>query len=254
MFITHNSAQLYTVEFGKGPRTILAHGGWTGSWELWAGPFRFYDRRGTGATTAPVESISIENMVADVFAVMDQMDIETCVLAAESAGGIVAVTAVLQQLGRFESLVLIDTFLHNEDDGSDAVFVHGLRTDFVRTVGQFADACVPETEPNSMKVRSWGRKILTRASPESSVRLLEATHGIDLRPSLAQIRIPTLVIHGDQDNVVPLRDSENIAAQVPNCCLRLIKGAGHVPTVKRPNEVAQEIDLYFLEKERYSWL
>ena len=259
MFIAHNAAQLYTVEFGSGPHTILAHGGWTGSWELWAGPFTLlskswrtvaYDHRGTGATLAPLDSISIENMVADVFAVMDQMDIQTCVLTAESAGGIVAATAVLQQPQRFDGLVLVDALIHNEDGESDAAFIHGLKTDFVQTVGRFADACVPETEPHSSEVRSWGRKILTRASPESSVKLLEATHGIDLRPKLAQIRIPTLVIHGDHDSVVPLRDSENIVGSVPDSCLRLIQGAGHVPTMTRPMEVAQEIDRYFSQHWR----
>jgi pimeloyl-ACP methyl ester carboxylesterase len=131
MFLAHNSAQLYIVEFGDGPRTIVAQGGWTGSWELWAGPLQTlsktwhtvaYDHRGTGATIAPVDSINLENMVSDLFAVLDGMAIETCVLAAESAGGMVAVTAALEQPHRFEGLVLVDVLLHKEDDGSDAAF------------------------------------------------------------------------------------------------------------------------------------
>ena len=40
MFITHADAQLYTVVFGNGPRTLLALGGWVGSWDLWAESFR----------------------------------------------------------------------------------------------------------------------------------------------------------------------------------------------------------------------
>ena len=254
MFIPHNSAQLYTVEFGSGPRTILAHGGWTGSWELWAGPFNFlskswrtvaYDHRGTGATIAPVESISIENMVDDLFTVMDKMNIERCVLAAESAGGIVAVTAALQHPNRFEGLVLVDALLHNENDGSDAAFIEGLKTNFKETIGGFADTCVPESELNSAEIRSWGKKILARATTESAVRLLECTDGIDLRPQVAQIQMPTLILHGDQDALVPCSDSEYMASQIPISHLHVIKGAGHVPTMTRPDEVANEINQYF---------
>jgi pimeloyl-ACP methyl ester carboxylesterase len=254
VFIAHDAAQLYTVEFGSGPRTILAHGGWTGSWELWAGPFNLlskswrtiaYDHRGTGATLAPVASISIKNMVADVFAVMDKMDIETCILAAESAGAMVAVTAALEGPQRFEGLVLVDPLLHNKDEGSDTAFINGLKTNFAEIVTRFADACVPEGEPNSIEIRNWGRKILARASPESAVRLLECIHGVDLRPQLARLQLPTLILHGDLDTIVPLTDSEYIASQISNSCLHVIKGAGHVPTMTRPHEVAQEIHQYF---------
>ncbi len=254
MFLSYNSAQLYTVEFGSGPRTILAQGGWTGSWELWAGPFQSlsktwrtvaYDHRGTGATIAPLESITVENMMADLFAVMDKMGIETCVLAAESAGAIVAVSAVLEQPHRFEGLVLVDALLHQEDDGSDAAFIQGLRTNFNQTIAAFADACVPETEPSSAAIRSWGKKILQRATAESAVKLLECMYGIDLRPRLAQIRIPTLIIHGDHDVIVPLSDSEYAAGQIPNNHFYIFKGAGHVPTMTCPVEIAQLVHQTF---------
>ena len=254
MFIPHNNAQLYTVEFGYGPRAILAHGGWTGSWELWAEPFMqlsktwrtvAYDHRGTGATIASVESISIENMVADLFAVLDKLNIEKCVLAAESAGGMVAVNAALQQPNRFEGLVLVDTLLHNENNDSDINFINGLKANFQATIGGFVDACVLESEPNSAEIRSWGRKILSRASSESAVKLLECTHGIDLRSKLSQIRHRTLILHGDADVLVPLSDSEYMATQIPNSHLHVFKGAGHVPTVTRPLEVAQAINQYF---------
>jgi len=254
MFIQHNNAQLYTVKFGVGLRTILAHGGWTGSWELWTEPFTHlsktwrtvaYDHRGTGATVAPVDSISLENLVDDLFAVMDKMEIEKCVLAAESAGGMVATTAVLQQPLRFEGLVLVDALLHNEDDGSNAAFIQGLKTDFEQTIGQFVDSCVLESEPNSNEIRIWGRKILARSTSDASIKLLHCTFGVDLRPRLAEIKVPTLLIHGDGDNLVPLSDAEYADSQIPISQLHVVKGAGHVPTVTRPRQVADEINHFF---------
>jgi pimeloyl-ACP methyl ester carboxylesterase len=259
MFIQNHSAQLYTVDFGSGPRTLLAQGGWTGSWELWTEPLQglskswrtvAYDHRGTGATVAPVDSITMENMVDDLFAVMDNLNIEKCILAAESAGGMVAVQAVLQQPQRFEGLVLVDALLHREESEGIAGFVQALKMDYSKTIEQFVNACVPETEPNCGEVRNWGRKILFRASPESAIQLIQCTYGIDLRSRLAQIPLPTLILHGDQDAIVPLSDSEFAATQIPVNHFHVFQATGHVPTMTRPLEVAEQIRQYFLDDER----
>ena len=69
MFITADNAQLFTISLGQGQRSLLALGGWAGSWEVWADTLAVlsrtwravgYDHRGTGATVAPLESITIE--------------------------------------------------------------------------------------------------------------------------------------------------------------------------------------------------
>lgn len=254
MFIPNNNAQLYTVEFGSGPRTFVAHGGWTGSWELWAEPFTqlsktwrtvAYDHRGTGVTVAPTESISIPTMVDDLFAVLDSMNVEKCVLGAESAGGMVALSAALQQPERFDGLVLVDVMYYRDTPSGETPFVTGLKNNFEKTVGAFVDSCVLESEPNSAEIRGWGRKILRRATPESSIKLNECTYGIDLRSEISKIYIPSLIIHGDRDKLVPLEDAEWLASHLPNSHLHIVIGAGHVPTVTRPFEVAQAINQYF---------
>jgi pimeloyl-ACP methyl ester carboxylesterase len=103
MFVEIEDAKIYTVAFGPAAAPVLLGiGGWIGSWELWAEPFAVlsqhwrtvaYDHRGTGATMAPVESITFERLVYDIFAVMDALKIERCVLAAESAGALTALAA-----------------------------------------------------------------------------------------------------------------------------------------------------------------
>lgn len=253
MFIKNKDAQLFTVEFGSGPHTILAHGGWIGSWELWTEPFAHfsktwrtvaYDHRGSGVTIAPVESITMENMVSDIFAVMDELKIEKCVLAGESAGGMVVANAVLQQPHRFEGLILVDAALHNKTSSNDN-FIRGLKANYQMACAGFVDACVPESEPNAAEIRSWGRKILARAASDSAIRLLEYSYGVDLRPSLAKIQIPTLILHGTLDVIVPQSESEFAASQIPNSKLHLFQGAGHVPTMTRPRELSDEVNAFF---------
>lgn len=252
MFIRHSDAEFFTVSFGAGPRTILALGGWTGSWELWAGPFEHlsktwravaYDHRGAGATVAPVESISLETMAADVFAVMDALAIERCVLAGESAGAAVVLQAALMEPQRFNGLVLVDGLYHRPTPQGPDPFVLGLQSDYEATVGWFVDACVPE--PDCAAVRRWGRQILARASQDAAVRLYQCMDGIDLRPQLSHIVQPTLVIHGELDAIVSLDESQWLASQIPHSRLNIFAETGHVPTVTRPAAVAAAIDEYF---------
>lgn len=252
MFIATDDATLYVASFGSAPRTLVAMGGWTGSWELWTDPFAIlsqnwrtvaYDHRGCGATIAPVESITFPTLVSDVFAVLDALGIERCVLAAESSGAAVALQAALEQPHRFQGLVLVDGVYQRPMSDGPAPFVRALRADYAGTLAGFVNACLPE--PNSEPLRRWGRMILDRASQAAAIRLYECLQGVDLRPDVARIQQPTLLLHGDADVIVPLAESEWLAGQIPGSRLHVVRGAGHVPTISRPREVADAINDFF---------
>jgi pimeloyl-ACP methyl ester carboxylesterase len=251
VFISHEDSQFYAVSFGSGSRTLLALGGWVGSWELWTEPFTqlsatwrtvAYDHRGSGATITPTESITFETMVDDVFVMLDALDIRQCVLAAESAGVAVALQAALRQPERFQGLVLVDGMYHSSI-AADNPFLLGLTHHFEATLDQFVSQCVPD--PNGVAFRRWGRQIVGRASQAAAIQLYSCMDGVDLRPSVTQITQPTLIIHGDDDRIAPLDGSRWLADHIPNAHLHIVIGAGHVPTVTHPFEVAQAINHYF---------
>jgi sigma-B regulation protein RsbQ len=252
MFIEANDAQLFTVGFGGGEHTLVALGGWAGSWELWAEPFTYlsaswrtvgFDHRGTGTTIAPVDTIRIETLVQDVFVVLDKLKIDQCVLAAESAGAAIVLMAALQQPQRFSGLVLVDGVYYQPVPEKPDPFLLGLKSNFQATIHYFVDTCTPE--PNSDAVRHWGRQILARSQPEAAIQLYECMVGVDLRSQVKQIAQPTLILHGEHDRIMPLSSSEWLATQIPQSQLQVLAGAGHVPTVTRPREVAEAINRYF---------
>lgn len=252
MFITHNGAQIFTVSFGGGARTLLALGGWVGSWELWAPPFAAlsqswrtvgFDHRGCGAAIAPVDTITMPNMVADVLAVADAMGIGQCVLAAESSGVAVALQAALTHPERFTGLVCVSGVYHRPASAGPDPFVASLRANYRATLAGFVNACVPE--PDSDAIRHWGRQIVYRAEQEAAIRLYECVEGIDLRAQVGQISQPTLIIHGTEDAIVPFAGAEWLATQIPNNRFVRLEGTGHVPTMTRAGEVARAIDEFF---------
>lgn len=252
MFIKQGEAQLYSVDFGSAARTIVALGGWVGSWELWTEPFSIlsktwrsigYDHRGTGASICPIEQITLDNMVDDVFAVLDAYGIDQCVLAAESMGAITAFKAVLKQQERFQGLVIVDGMFSFPAPEPNDPFMYGLRHQHEATMGQFVDLCVPE--PNKEAERRWGRQIVMRSPQAAAIRLHEAMHGVDLSAQVTQIGLPTLIIHGEWDKIVPVDAGRWMAANLAHAKLDLLAETGHVPTVTRPKQVADAINRFF---------
>ncbi|MFN8040928.1 MAG: alpha/beta hydrolase [Acidimicrobiales bacterium] len=250
MFLATDGALLNTVSFGSGPRTLVAHGGWVGSWELWQDPIQLlqsgwrciaYDHRGAGATAAPTSSITPEALVDDLFAVLDAQGVDRCVLAGESLGALTCTLAVLRDPSRFEGLILVDG-TPRADRATMAPLIDGSRADFPATVAFFVDACVPD--PDAEHLRRWGRQILLRADPEAAARILEVHADEGVAPDHAAVTVPTLVVHGELDLIVPVDAGRQVADAIPGAELIVIPGAGHVPTVTHPADVAEAIEAW----------
>jgi pimeloyl-ACP methyl ester carboxylesterase len=252
VFLTVGDAQLFTLTFGpRSGRPILGIGGWIGSWELWAGPFALlsekhraiaFDHRGSGATITPLESITFERLVDDIFAVMDAFALQDCVLAAESMGAAVALGAALKHPERIAALVLVDGMYASDTSEGDNPFLERLRADYAGAIEGFTWACVPE--PENGPVRRWGKQILARADPGAAIALLSMSTGIDLRSKVSQIQQPVLILHGSADRVVPIAEGAWLAENLLNARLVRIDGAGHVPTMTHPDTVAREIETF----------
>lgn len=250
MFVSVDDAKIYTIAFGPAAAPVLLGiGGWIGSWELWVEPFAIlsggwrtmaYDHRGTGATIAPVESITFDRLVDDVFAVMDTLQIERCVLAAESAGALTALAAAHKEPDRIVGLVLVDALAYQPPLGENDPFLQGLQHQYAATIDQFVTACVPE--PDSEHIKRWGRQILGRASQAAAIALYRSSSEPDLNGVLGDIRQPTLILHGEADAIVPVAEAQRLAASLPYAHLTVVPGAGHVPTMTRPQVIADAIN------------
>jgi pimeloyl-ACP methyl ester carboxylesterase len=247
MFVRVNGHLLSTVSFGAGPSTFLALGGWVGNWEVWQQPFelmssRFrcigYDHRGAGESPVSVEDITPEALVDDVFGVMDALGVGRCVLAGESLGAVVALSAVLRAPDRFSGLVLVS--------GSPAVtdrvrpLIAGSKVNYEATLSRFVDDCIPEADSDHL--RRWGRDIMRRSDGPSGARMFECYLERNEPPvPMDRVTVPTLVIHGTADAIVPLSVGELMARSIRGASLVRLEGVGHVPPITRPREVVDAI-------------
>jgi pimeloyl-ACP methyl ester carboxylesterase len=249
MFLDVNGVRLHTVVFGDGPRTLVATGGWTGSWEVWEEPIGLltaagwrcvaYDHRGSGESPVDPALITVDALADDVTGVLDALGVERCVLAGESQGGAIAQYAAARHPHRFSGLVLSAPSPTGRSKGAGE-FASACRADYPAAVEAFVDRCFPE--PDIEHVRRWARNILLRAEPEQAARMIEMWRDEDV-PDVDPSRIdaPTLILHGTGDVIVPIERSRSLVELLPDAELLVLEGSGHVPTMTRPREVVDAI-------------
>lgn len=258
MFLDIDGNKVFALSFGKGPRTFLAHSGWIGNFEDWIAVLAplsetwrtiVYDHRGTGETPVSVEKITDEALVGDVFRVMDAFGVERCVLGGFSRGSITALRAVLQDPARFEGLVLMNgTAGVQRPDATARPRIPPSAwpgETFRDRLAWFIERSTPE--PDVEHVRRWGTNILSRATPEAADRLftMQPAESVDWARRLPELRIPTLLIHGEKDWICDTETMRYIQSLIPDSKLVIVEGAGHVPAMTLPMEVFNAISDYF---------
>jgi pimeloyl-ACP methyl ester carboxylesterase len=242
MFIATDDCLLRSVAFGPATTPVLALNGWSASWEAWQPTFEVlstttrcisYDTRGTGNSPAAPDTITLTTLVDDVFRVLDAHGVERCVLAGESLGGFVGMHAVLRDPSRFAALVTVGSPPEIGPPEQHPLVI-GARANYPATVAAFVGMCF--NEPNTEHLHPWGAQLFLSADPECAARLLEMGAGSPV--DCAAITVPTVVVHGDIDGVVPFAVGEYLASAIPGARLVRLEGAGHAPTVTRPLEMA----------------
>jgi pimeloyl-ACP methyl ester carboxylesterase len=261
MFIQLGGHQFLTVSHGSARRTILAHSGWAGNNEDWLPTLEIlsqtwrtvaYDHRGVGETVVSVDEITADALVDDIFGVMNALGIDRCVIAGFSSGTLPALCALLREPGRFDGLVLANGAAGIMPPGvtpaapfpKPSAWPGATHSDRMRW---FIERCLPE--PNVEHFRRWGHDILMRATPEAAERLFRLGQPPEqaVIDGVANIGVPTLLIHGEIDPFISLAAMQNLLGRIPGSKLAVVPAAGHIPTMTQPEFVASRINEYFNE-------
>jgi non-heme chloroperoxidase len=262
-----NSAaiRIYYEDHGSGPPVVLVHGyALNGhSWEkqeaaLLAAGHRVitYDRRGSGASSQPSTGYDFDTLAADLHVLLSRLDLREVVLAGFAMGtGEVTRYLAVHGPARVKSAVLVAPllpFLLKTDDNSDGID---------RSVFDGITARIAADRPAAMKDfldRSYNIDLLggSRVSDQAwqnsfYVAISASAHAAlgcvtacleDFRADLARIKIPVLVIHGDQDRVLPYEATgSRLPALLNNARSTVIAGGPHAIIWTHADEVNQAL-------------
>jgi pimeloyl-ACP methyl ester carboxylesterase len=256
-------AELYYEEHGRGEPLVLVPGFGTGLW-IWyrqvpafAERFRtiVFDPRGVARSEGRDEPFTMRQLADDLAALLEALGVESAHVLGASFGGFVAQEFALAHPERTRRLVLCCTSFggarHVPPSAETLAAIastKGLNTEErVREnlLLAFSPRFVAE-HPEEVE-----RVIRLRAEnyvPEYAyLRQLQAAVAFDAAGRVGQIDVPTLVLTGDADAIVPHENSLNLAAAIPGAKLRVIEGGSHTFFIERPEEFNRAV-VEFIEQ------
>lgn len=252
--------RLYYEDQGSGKPVVLIHG-WPLSGRTWenqvpalvAAGFRVitYDRRGFGWSSQPWGGYDYDTFAADLDALMRSLDLRDATLVGFSMGG----GEVARYVGRYGTervsnavfAAAVPPYLFKSKDNPEGALDEaaltgleaGVQGDRLAFLEKFTRKFF--SAGGRMKVseaqRRYARDIAAFASPQATLECIRAFALTDFREDLRKFTIPTLVIHGDSDAIVPFKVSgKRTVSAIAGAHLALIKGGPHGINASHPEE------------------
>lgn len=249
--IEREGVSIYYEELGEGPVVVLGHS-FLCSGEMWAPQVPALaernrvinvDLRGHGRSGPVTKPCDVYDLLGDVVAVLDSLDIEDAVWAGLSIGGMVAMRAALSVPERVRALVLLDTHAGAETTFKRAKYRLMNAGAKVLGIRPFIPAVVPLMfGKTSLKVRpqlvtEWGKKFSAIHMPSIGFILEALVRRDSVVDRLPEIGVPTLVMVGAEDASLPVVCSREISEGVPDSTLVILPEAGHLSTLEQPEAV-----------------
>lgn len=246
-----DGTQIFYRDHGQGAPVVLIHG-WPLNGDMWeyqvpalveAGHRVItYDRRGFGQSDQTWTGYDYDTFADDLKALLDGLDLNGVSLVGFSmGGGEIARYVSRHGTARLAKAVLVSAVTpymlkteQHENGAPRSTFdemVEGLRDDrphFLAGFGETFFGVGMLTSPVSDEMLDWAQVHALKASPKATIDCVRAFSETDFRADLPKLTVPTLVIHGDDDQTVPIDISGRETVKlVPGAQLKEYEGAPH---------------------------
>ena len=259
-FVNNNGVRIWWEEQGRGEPVLLIMGlGWPS--DMWyrtrpllAKQYRTitFDNRGAARSDVPPGPYPIATMASDAAAVLDAAGIESAHLYGVSMGGMIAQEFTLQYPSRVKSLILGCTTSGGPESKRpkaeviEVLMRQGMTPEeAARAINPFIyDAATPQSRiDEDMQIRlQWVAKTEGFTAQLQGIMMWEAYS------RLVKISVPTLVIHGETDQLIPADNSPLIAKRIAGSKLVMIPNASHIYSTDQP-EASHKPVLEFLSEQ-----
>ncbi len=215
-----------------------------------------YDVRGCGRSDQPGGGYDLDTLADDLAAVIEGLELRDAALVGHSAGS----AQILRYLSRHGAarvarISLISStapYLIRADDNPDGVdgaileeMISGLRRDRPKWAAALASPWFGAGLPGvsvSPELLDWAVRMFLQASPRAAIETIRAVYTTDLRPDARATTVPTLIVHGDSDVMVPFEASaRRLAGEIPHAELKVYENASHGPFVSHKERLNRDL-------------
>lgn len=210
----------------------------------------FHDKRGHGLSDTPDGPLSMDDHVGDLAALLDHLEIEGAVVCGLSVGGMIALGLAAARPELVRALVLCDT---GHRIGTEALWdqriqeirQHGLEHIAEGVMARWFSA--PFRAEHPAEATAW-RNMLVRTPVAGYTATCAAIRDSDFTEAARSTVVPALCLCGTADLATTPELVRELARLIPDSRYRDIDGAGHLPTVEAPVEVAAAINEFLSEQ------
>jgi pimeloyl-ACP methyl ester carboxylesterase len=243
---------------GSGPPLLLIMG-MSGTSRHWGEPFLdalrpefeliTYDHRGVGASSRLEGAITISEMADDAVGLLDALELDSAHVLGISMGGMVAQELALAHPERVRTLALGCTYCGGESSVATPpevlrrlteTMMSGDRQLALRTAFEI-NVSAAAAEDADMYARFQAAAAERQVAIPVIMAQLQACLAHDTDARLALLEMPTLVVHGTEDQLLPVENGRRIASLVPGARLEIFDGVGHLFFWERPQASAELI-------------
>jgi len=249
---TKDGVQIFYKDWGEG-KPIVFHHGWPLSADDWDTQMLFFaqrgyrvigiDRRGHGRSSQVSDGHDMDHYAADAAAVVDHLGLRDAVHIGHSTGGGEVTRYVARYgKGRVAKAVLMSAVppimvkTSNNPDGTPIEVFDGLRASLAANRAQFYQDIAsgpfygfnrPGAKPLEGVIANWWRQGMMGAA-NAHYEGIKAFSETDFTEDLKAITVPTLVLHGDDDQIVPYKDAGLLSAKLlKHATLKIYPGFPH---------------------------
>ena len=242
---------------GEGTPVLCIHGlgGSSNTWTPVLSAFDGFnvlriDLPGSARSALRSEALSIEQYVASVVEVLDEMGIEAVHVVAHSLGTIVAQHFAATYPQRVSSLALFGPLTNPPEQARSAIRARAeLARQGLAGMQQIADAIVSgatsrETKATQPAVLALIRESVMRQGSEGYAQSCEALASAQ-SAQIESINVPALLVTGDQDGVAPEAAVKAMAGRIHGASVHVLPGCGHWMTFEKPTECIQLLEQFY---------
>ena len=267
---TNDGVEIFYKDWGKGQPVVFSHG-WPLSADDWDAQMLFFlqhgfrviahDRRGHGRSTQTEDGNDMDHYAADLAALTEKLDLHDAIHVGHSTGGGEVVHYVANHgLKRTAKIVLISAVppimvkTKDNPDGTPLEVFDGFRAALAANRAQFfLDVASgpfygynrPGATPSQGVINNWWRQGMMGGT-KAHYDCIKAFSETDFTEDLKKIDLPALVMHGDDDQVVPYKDAGVLSAKLlKNATLKIYPGFPHGALTTHADVINQDLLAFF---------